>query len=75
MPPSARLVEPVAAVGDPPAYEDDGDGREKRPPEREGEIGYEAENEHAKPEDLALHGMILVRGLPGSVVTSVSGEE
>jgi len=46
VPSSARLVEPVAAVGDPPAYEDDGDGREKRPPEREGEIGYEAENEH-----------------------------
>jgi len=31
--PMSHLLEPVAAIGDPPAYVTDGDGCEERPPD------------------------------------------
>lgn len=52
-------LEPVAAVGDPPAHDADGDGSEQAPQERQGKIRNQAEpNEHG-PKDFALHSYIV----------------
>ena len=47
--------EPVAAVGDPPAEGEDGEGGDYSPGERESEVGDEAEGGEEEPEDFALH--------------------
>lgn len=54
-----RNSEPVAAVGDPPADPDDGDGRGQGPPEWENDVGENAEHGEADPENFALHWAIV----------------
>ncbi len=52
---SRERSEEVAAVGEPPACEADGDGGEEGPPEREHEVGEHAQERERQPEDFALH--------------------
>jgi hypothetical protein len=61
-------LKPIAAVSDPPTDEDDGNGCEKGPPQRQGEIGNQPENHEDDPENLLLHPSILVlsRAYPGT---------
>lgn len=54
-----RLFEPVGAIGDPPREIGDGDGRGQCPPQRQEEIGEQAEHEEDGPKDLALHFWIV----------------
>jgi hypothetical protein len=61
--------EPFAAVGQPPT---EGEQRERggeSPPEREDQVGHEAEHPKGQPEDFALHGNSVARGSggPGSL--------
>lgn len=55
------MLEPVTAVGDPPAYVEDRDRGSKRPPERQDEVGGQAEHGEADPEYFLLHSSILSR--------------
>ena len=57
------VLEPIAAVGDPPGNIGDRDGRAQGPPERQKKIGEQAEDDEREPEDLALHVWIVKRGL------------
>jgi len=53
--------EPIATIGDPPtkhAYWNDG---EQGPCEGENQIGNQSKRAKGKPEDLALHSLILAR--------------
>src|ERR1700674_2810343 len=52
--------EPVAAIGDPPTHKNYRDGGQQCPPKREYEISRQAQHGEADPEDLSLHGFILV---------------
>jgi hypothetical protein len=52
-------LEPVAAVGEPPARVADRDRRGERPPERKRHIGNKAENGEGDPKYLPLHMSIL----------------
>jgi hypothetical protein len=52
-------LEPIAAVGKPPARVTDGDGRGQRPPERKRHIGNQAEDREGDPKYLPLHISIL----------------
>jgi hypothetical protein len=54
-----RRLEPIAAVGEPPARVTNGDGRGQGPPEREHHIGNKAEDRKGDPEYLPLHMSIL----------------
>ena len=54
-----RGLEPIAAVGEPPAGVADGDGRGQRPPERKRHVGNEAEHAERDPEYFPLHMCIL----------------
>ena len=67
------LVEPLAAVGDPPTSKDDWNGREERPPDGKGEIGHDSQERHGDPENFALHGLILVPSAKRNIITLVSG--
>jgi hypothetical protein len=53
-------LEPVAAVGEPPARVTDGNRRGQRPPERKREVRNQAENGERDPEYFPLHTPILV---------------
>jgi hypothetical protein len=52
-------LEPIAAVGEPPARVTNGDGRGQRPPERKRHIGNQAEDREGDPKYLPLHMSIL----------------
>jgi hypothetical protein len=52
-------LEPIAAVGEPPARIADGDRRGQRPPERKRHIGNKAKHGEGDPKYLALHISIL----------------
>ena len=51
--------EPIAAVGHPPAEISDGKSETDRPPERQNQIGHQAEEREGGPEDFILHAVIL----------------
>jgi len=59
-------LEPVAAVGEPPARVTDGNRRGQRPPERKREVCNQAENGERNPKYFPLHTSILV---PRTVMT------
>jgi hypothetical protein len=52
-------LEPVGAVGDPPAQDADGKSGGDGPPERQKEVGDEAEYGESEPEHFPLHRMIV----------------
>jgi hypothetical protein len=52
-------LEPIAAVGEPPAGVPDGDRCGQRPPERKRHIGNKPENGKGDPKYLPLHMSIL----------------
>ena len=52
-------LEPIAAVGEPPARVANGDRRGERPPERKHHIGDKSEHCEADPKYLPLHMSIL----------------
>ena len=54
-----NLSEPVAAVGDPPAGEDNWDCRGQCPPKGKHDIGEQAERGEGDPEDFAFHTTIV----------------
>ena len=56
-----RGSEPVAAVGNPPAYEADGNGGEHAPHQRQGNIGDQAKRDEDGPKYFALHFYIVAR--------------
>lgn len=64
-------LEPIAAVGDPPRKNHDGDGRDDPPPEWQDEIGDEAEDREDRPEDFSLHQEILACVSSPRTVTEV----
>ena len=51
----AGELEPIAAVGDPPGDEQDGNSRGYAPPERQDEVGDQAEPNEEDPEYFAFH--------------------
>ena len=51
----AGELEPIAAVGDPPGDEQDGDSRGYAPPQRQDEVGDQAEPNEEHPEYFAFH--------------------
>jgi hypothetical protein len=59
-------LEPVAAIGEPPARVTDGDRCGQRPPEGKREVCNQAENGERDPEYFPLHMSILV---PRTVMT------
>ena len=54
-------LEPVAAVGDPPTEDADGNGSQQRPQDGQAEIRYQSQRHEDAPEDFALHFTILAR--------------
>jgi len=54
------VSEPIAAVSDPPGDHDDGNRCEQSPPERQGDVSDQAENDEDHPENAALHVRIVV---------------
>jgi hypothetical protein len=58
----STVLEPVRAVGDPPAQGEYRDGGAHGPPEREQQIDEETEKAEAYPEHFALHGGSLALG-------------
>ena len=61
-------LKPVTAISHPPADKNDGNGREKGPPERQGKVSNQPQNHEDDPENLLLHPSILVlsRAYPGT---------
>ena len=55
----SRVLEPIAAVGKPPASVADGDRSGQRPPERKRHVGNEAEYAEGDPKYFPLHITIL----------------
>ena len=51
----AAELEPIAAVGYPPGDEQDGNSRGYAPPERQDEVGDQAEPNEEHPEYFAFH--------------------
>lgn len=49
------LSKPVAAVGDPPAEDANGNRGAERPPQRKKVIGRETQDGENEPEDFSLH--------------------
>src|SRR5271157_1624095 len=49
------LLEPAAAISQPPRRVPDGNGRAQRPPDRQDHIGDQPEHSERDPENLALH--------------------
>ena len=49
-------LEPIAAVGDPPAQDHDGERRQQSPHQRKSDVHHQAEHEEDDPEGLLLHG-------------------
>lgn len=56
-----RKLKPVAAVGDPPADDADGDGGQQTPQQGQSEIGNQTQRDEDGPKDLPLHFFILTR--------------
>ena len=56
-----RQLEPVAAIGNPPAHDADGDGCEQSPHQGQRNIGDQAERDENRPKDFALHFYIVAR--------------
>jgi hypothetical protein len=54
------VLEPIAAVGKPPARVADGDRSGQRPPERKRHVGNEAEYAEGDPKYFPLHIIILI---------------
>ena len=54
------LVEPLAAVRDPPTQEGDRNGCQQSPPNRQHDIRDHAQHRERYPEDFSLHAVILV---------------
>lgn len=52
-------LEPTAPIRNPPARNRNWDGRDQRPPERQNEIGDQAEQDENDPEDFAFHSSIV----------------
>jgi hypothetical protein len=50
---------PIAAVGDPPRNENDGNGGGEAPPNGQQEICEQAEHREDRPEDFAFHEEIV----------------
>ncbi len=55
-----RLLEPAAAVSHPPRTVGNRNGREQAPPNRQNDIGHNAQHSERDPEDLALHNPLIV---------------
>ncbi len=55
--------EPVAAVRQPPAKDANGNRRQQRPKDGQGEIRDQPQRNEGSPEDLALHSFILARAI------------
>jgi hypothetical protein len=55
----AAALEPVAAIGHPPARISDGNGGEYRPPEGQRQIRHQAQSAEGEPKNLSLHIPIL----------------
>ena len=53
------LLKPAAAIRDPPAHPGQRDGRAQRPPERQGQIGNDAQYAERGPKDFSLHIVIV----------------
>jgi hypothetical protein len=53
------LLEPIAAVGDPPTGHADRDGGKEGPPKRQRHFCDETTDRKRHPEDFALHGAIV----------------
>jgi hypothetical protein len=62
----SSFLEPVTAVGDPPARKSYGDCGGQRPPEWKSEICEQAERGEGDPEDFAFHTIILFWRLPSA---------
>jgi len=54
-------LEPVAAIGHPPAADPNGNGSQQRPQDGQAEVRNQSEHDKGSPEDLALHFIILAR--------------
>ena len=65
MPGAEVVLEPTAAVREPPAEDADGNRGEERPPERQEEVAGQAEHDEACPEDLLLQTRILAQPATG----------
>jgi hypothetical protein len=59
-----RALEPIAAIGEPPARHADRHGRRQCPPERKREVGNHAQDSERGPKDFSFHDAILNLG-PG----------
>jgi hypothetical protein len=53
------VLEPIAAVGDPPTSHADRDGGGDGPPKWQCHVGDETNDREGHPKDFALHGIIL----------------
>jgi hypothetical protein len=53
--------EPIAAVGDPPTHETNGNRCDQCPPDRQNEVCDQSEHGERNPENLLFHFNILVR--------------
>ena len=51
---ATQLREPVAAIGDPPAHEDDGDAGDQAPHQGQVDVGQQTEDDHQHYQNLAL---------------------
>ena len=55
------LAEPVAAVGEPPTQDKDGNCERHAPPKWKQDVGEQSKADESDPEDFALHGNSLAR--------------
>jgi hypothetical protein len=55
------LLEPIAAIGDPPTHDANGNGCRHCPPKWQDEISQQAQAGESDPKDLSLHSLILAR--------------
>ncbi len=54
-------LEPVAAIGNPPTHNANGNGCRHCPPKWQDEISQQAQAGESDPKDLSLHSLILAR--------------
>jgi hypothetical protein len=54
-------LEPIAAIGDPPTHNANGNGCRQRPPKWQNDISQQAQADESDPKDLSLHSLILAR--------------
>ena len=60
---AGRLLEPIDAIGHPPAHYANRDCRAQCPPERKKVISRETQDYESDPEDLSLHAPSLTTGV------------